>query len=215
MRAGLIQVAFAAAGAAAPTISDVTPSTVTPSSNPVITGTNFEATQGTGVVTISPTDDVDDVNAEAQTIGTWGGDTSITLTGVTFPTGTTHNDTLYLFVTNDSGETNASGYALTADFAPNIDTGTITAPTSGGFQVQFNTDIGNGTAYYVVYDTGSADPTALQIVAGLHGGGVAAIASGSQAVVASGTQTFSPAVTGLTQGTTYRVAVVHYGDSSV
>jgi hypothetical protein len=113
-RPGAVAMAEFMAAAAVPTISDVTPSTVTPSSNPVITGTNFEAAQGTGAVTVSPTDDVDDVNAEAQTIGTWGGDTSITLTGVTFPTGTTHSDTLYLFVTNDSGETNASGYVLTA-----------------------------------------------------------------------------------------------------
>lgn len=75
----------------------------------VITGTNFGATQGTGEVILSPTDDPDDVDAVAQTVTAWGA-TSIT---ITVDRGTLPLDTnLYLFVTNDSAQANAAGYVV-------------------------------------------------------------------------------------------------------
>ena len=74
----------------------------------VIGGTTFGASQGTGRVVISPTDDIDDVNSVNQTITSWS-DTSITFTADldTFAFGT-----LYVFVENDDDESNADGEAI-------------------------------------------------------------------------------------------------------
>jgi hypothetical protein len=72
----------------------------------VITGSGFGASQGAGVVLISPTDDVTDVDAEAQTVTAWG-DTSITFTAVRGSLA--YNTTMYLFVKEDGGTSNAAG----------------------------------------------------------------------------------------------------------
>ena len=74
-----------------------------------ITGTGFGASQGAGFVKISPTDDIADVSAVTQTVTSWA-DTSITFTAVK---GSLSLDTsLYLFVENDSAESNASGHVV-------------------------------------------------------------------------------------------------------
>lgn len=85
----------------------------------VITGTAFGATQGTGSVKISPTDNVADANAVSQTVTAWG-DTSITINivrGGGAPLSLFTN--VYLFVTNDTASSNAAGYVhqLTAPVA--------------------------------------------------------------------------------------------------
>lgn len=74
-----------------------------------ITGAAFGASQGSGKVIISPTDDVEDPDAVEQTVTSWG-DTSITFTAVRedLPFG----ETLYLFVINDDGDSNESGEAI-------------------------------------------------------------------------------------------------------
>jgi len=207
---GLPAIYLEASAAATPTISSVTPSTVTPSSNPVITGTNF---QGTGVVTISPTDDVDDVNAEVQTIaGSGWGDTEITLDGVTFPTGTAHNDTLYLFVTNDTGETNASGYALTASVAPSLSNDGVIDATTDGFKLSWDTDTDNGTSVWALFAT--AENRNAWTVSGLPGELTEPANSvdwGTQAVTALGTQE-TALITGLGEGQTLYYRIYHYGD---
>ncbi len=74
-----------------------------------ITGTGFGASQGGGFVTISPTDDITDVNAVVQTVTSWG-DTSIDFTAVR---GTLdHTDGLFLFVEENGETSNAAGSAL-------------------------------------------------------------------------------------------------------
>jgi hypothetical protein len=73
----------------------------------VITGTNFNASQGDGFVIVSPTDDPDDVNAVTQTVTSWGA-TSIE---ITTDLDTFSFDTnLYLFVQNSDEEVNAAGF---------------------------------------------------------------------------------------------------------
>jgi hypothetical protein len=97
-------------GGSAPTITDAgDESYVNGETGIAITGTSFGASQGSGTVKISPTDDVDDVNAVAQTVTAWG-DTSVTFTCV--KGSLAFNTNLYLFVTNDDGLANAAGYPV-------------------------------------------------------------------------------------------------------
>lgn len=97
-------------GGSAPTITDAgDESYVNGETGIVITGTSFGASQGTGSVKISPTDDVDDANAVAQTVTAWG-DTSVTFTCV--KGSLAFNTNLYLFVTKDGGYSNASGHVV-------------------------------------------------------------------------------------------------------
>jgi hypothetical protein len=199
------------AEAVVPIISDVTPSTVTPSSNPVITGTNFEATQGTGVVTISPADDVDDAAAVTATIDTWG-DTSIVTTGTPFPTGTAHNATLYAFVTNDSGETNGVGYQITASLAPVPSAPEVFDSTLDGFSFRFTTNADNGTVIWAAYATEVArDAASVADVQAEISALNAALAAGTFNVTVAGVQTVA-GVTGLGENQTRYVRVYHYGD---
>lgn len=92
-----------------------------------ITGTDFGASQGSGSVVLSPANDIDDANAETQTISSWG-DTSITTTGLALPTGVVAGDTVYLFVTDGSAgestgfQTEIADPALVLDFQPLRDT---------------------------------------------------------------------------------------------
>jgi hypothetical protein len=80
-----------------------------------ITGTNFGASQGTGSVVISPTDDETDAAAVSQTVTAWA-DTSITITAVR---GSLAVDTnLYLFVIPDTNDPNASGHVVQFEYVP-------------------------------------------------------------------------------------------------
>lgn len=74
-----------------------------------ITGSGFKTSQGSGKVIISPTDDVTDVNAVRQFVTTWSSDTSITFTAIR---GTLQAGTQYLFVVNDDGDSNTTGYPV-------------------------------------------------------------------------------------------------------
>jgi hypothetical protein len=82
-----------------------------------ITGALFGSTQGSGRVVISPSDDIDDVDAEEQTVTSWA-DGAIAITvvlgGLDLDTG------LYLFVENDSGQSNAAGFAVEIDSRPYV-----------------------------------------------------------------------------------------------
>lgn len=73
----------------------------------VVSGLNFGATQGSATAIISPTNDPNDPAATTQTISAWA-DNSITIAGA-FPAGAQEG---YLFVTNDTGQQNASGLLL-------------------------------------------------------------------------------------------------------
>ena len=201
------------ASAAVPAISSVTPSTVTPSSNLVIAGTNFEAPQGTGAVTISPTDNVADVNAVTATVGggNWA-DTLITTTGTPFPAGTAHGATLYLFVTNASGETNAAGYVLTASVAPSLSNDGVIDATTDGFKLTWDTDTDSGTSAWALFAT--AELRNAWTVSGLPGAltePANSVAWGTQAVTALGTQE-TALITGLGGGQTLYYRIYHYGD---
>lgn len=74
-----------------------------------VNGTTFEAGQGTGTVKISPTDNVADAGAVTQTITSWS-DTIIAFT--TVQGALALNTNLFLFVTNDSAASNASGFVV-------------------------------------------------------------------------------------------------------
>lgn len=93
-----------------PEIDDVDPDTLAHGDTGIdITGSGFGATQGSGSVIVSPTDDVDDVNAATQTVTSWG-DTGITFTanqgGIT-------PGSAYLFVVDDDGNSNEDGFPVT------------------------------------------------------------------------------------------------------
>lgn len=94
----------------APTISAAgTAGVVTSAGSATITGTGFGATQGTGKVYISPTNNVADGARVEQTVTAWSG-TSITITPVK---GSLSFDTnYYLFVVNDAGFANSTGFTV-------------------------------------------------------------------------------------------------------
>lgn len=74
-----------------------------------VTGTTFGASQGTGSVKISPTDNIADGAVVTQSVTSWA-DTSIQFTA---DRGTiSFGATAYLFVTKDGGTANPSGYPV-------------------------------------------------------------------------------------------------------
>lgn len=77
-----------------------------------ITVTNGGATQGTGSVRICPSNDVEDENGVALTVTSWS-DTGITfdVPGDLSPL-VPRNTNVYLFVTNDAGQSNSDGYVV-------------------------------------------------------------------------------------------------------
>ena len=110
----------------------------------VVTGTDFEATQGTGKLEISDNATYGSGNVVGQTETAWGA-TSITFTCVlgAMAPGTPR----YAWVTNDTGDRNAVGFvvhvhrakAIAMSLSANIaasgenTTGQLTAPTAGSF----------------------------------------------------------------------------------
>lgn len=111
-------IAFSEPASATPTISSVAPSEFEGGQVGVtITGTTFEASQGSGNVVISPSDNVADGSAVSQTETAWS-DTSITIT--TARGSLNYGDQMYLFVTNDTGNSNASGYPVKFRIQPSV-----------------------------------------------------------------------------------------------
>ena len=111
----------------------------------VITGTSFGSPQGSGGVTLNSASDGSGTSV-GQTETLWG-DTSITITVVQ---GALSNGTVYVFVTNDDSQTNATGYAVTLDTRPTItnadDEGFF--PTETGIVItgtNFKSSQGDGT----------------------------------------------------------------------
>lgn len=92
---------------AVPTISDFGDELHVDTEEVTITGTNFGTSQGNGKVWLSPTNNVNDGARVEQTVLAWS-DTSITIRVVRGALSLLTN--LYLFVTNGTAETNASGY---------------------------------------------------------------------------------------------------------
>lgn len=99
------------AGASGPavTISDADDELFKVGDTVTVTGANFEAAQGSGRVVISPTDDIDDAGAQTQVVSSWS-DTSIEFAASRGTMGV--GSGLFLFVENDSGTSNVSGYAV-------------------------------------------------------------------------------------------------------
>ena len=81
---------------------------ISPGDNSIdIVGTLFEATQGAGVVTVSPSDDITDTEAVTlSTVGSW----SDTLIEVDIPSDISLlYQNVFVFVTNDTGDSNSNG----------------------------------------------------------------------------------------------------------
>ena len=116
--AQMIAFEIIASSAGTPTVTNVAPSDFEGGQVGVtITGTSFEASQGTGNVIISPSNNVADGSAVSQTETAWA-DTSITIT--TARGSLTYGAQMYLFVTNNSGASNASGYPVKFRIQPAI-----------------------------------------------------------------------------------------------
>ena len=101
-------------GGSVPTITDVeTDETFRDQDTGItITGTNFEASQGTGKVELASSSDYGTATLVEQTTTSWG-DTSVDFT---VDLSTLTPGTLYLFVTNDSGD-RSSGFEVTVQRA--------------------------------------------------------------------------------------------------
>lgn len=81
--------------------------------NIIITGTKFEAVQGTAKVTLSPTDNVNDVLAvDITSVDSWA-DTSIQL-DIDSALSLLYGQ-IFVFVTNDSAEVNPNGFSVTLE----------------------------------------------------------------------------------------------------
>lgn len=94
-------------GYATPTITDAGDEDYMPGETGInIVGTNFGATQGSGKVYISPTDNVSNASRVEQTVTGWS-DTSVVFTCV--PGALARATNLYLFVVNGGGLANAAG----------------------------------------------------------------------------------------------------------
>jgi len=101
-------------GGASVVISGVSDSTLySGQTGIVITGTGFGASQGSGQVIVSPTDNVNDSSAVLQTVTSWG-DTSITITAVQKHLAV--NVPYYLFVKTDGAVSNESGFSVMYKF---------------------------------------------------------------------------------------------------
>lgn len=75
----------------------------------IIAGTNFGASQGSGKIYLSPTDNVNNASRVEQLSQSWS-DTNINFHVIRG--NLNYNATLYLFVLNDTGQSNASGYPV-------------------------------------------------------------------------------------------------------
>lgn len=120
----------------------------------VITGTSFGASQGSGMVSISPTSSSADANAVTQTVSSWS-DTSITVNVVR---GGLKYGTRYLFVKNGAGVWSTTGWSLT--FTPQAGwqyVNIVTPAADTSVRVTSTPDIANGdqVAYGNVVGTGS------------------------------------------------------------
>lgn len=115
-QAKTIVLALRGTAGSTPSISDVDTDEVVleGQSNVTITGSNFGATQGAGTVTLSPTNDINDVNAITLTATSWI-DTNITIGTWTFSgTGVAEGGTAYVFVT-DNSSVDSAGFAITRE----------------------------------------------------------------------------------------------------
>ena len=167
----------------------------------VITGTNFEAVQGTGTVIISPTDSVADGSAVTQTVTSWA-DTSITITVAQGALAEQTN--MYLFVTNDTGDSNVAGYVVQFNdqTAPTASAPTAVGSTSSTITVSADTNETGGTMFARLYADGST-PLDTAVYAG-----TGALQTQSVAVSSTGTIT-PPAFTGLPASTDYEAFLFH------
>lgn len=103
-------IAFKDSGGTVPTITDASDENFFSGETAIpVIGTNFGASQGTGTVKISPTNNVADGSAVTQTVTAWT-DTQVTITAA--QGGLASNTGLYLFVTNNAGASNATGYSV-------------------------------------------------------------------------------------------------------
>jgi hypothetical protein len=94
-----------------PSISSVSPSTFAfGEAGIVISGSDFGATKGTGKVELSDNASYASGTKQVQTTTSWS-NTSITFTAIK---GSLSAGTLYVWVTNNNGDRNSTGYAVTA-----------------------------------------------------------------------------------------------------
>jgi len=112
-RSSLMLLSISEAGDTNPSVSNVASGAgdISPGDVSVpIDGTNFEALQGTGIVTFSPTDDITDVlRVEVSTVTAW----AATQVSVTIPDPLSLlYDNIFVFVTNNTGDSNANGFQI-------------------------------------------------------------------------------------------------------
>ena len=153
----------------------------------IITGSGFGATQGTGFVKISNTDTIDSGSLITQTVTSWA-DTSITIT--TVRSTLNHTDTLYLFVEEDGGDSNAAGETCSFnDTTPAYSvTPNVSSQTADTYTITATMDR-DSTLYSVAVLSGQDAPTIAQVIAGNSTFDVPAEDSTSKIYVASTSDT--------------------------
>lgn len=204
-----INIEFAAA-VAAPTITDVETTEVfqVGQTAVTVTGTNYEASQGGGLIEFCNSATRSGATCQTQTVTSW----AATAIDITASQGSLSLGTNYVFVTNNSGGINGTGFSITLNSPMTLPTpsgtlGTATTATLGG------TTLLTSGNFYAVVDTGSnlSGVTATQVKAGQKASGAAALKNCNAAV-----STGSPScgVSGLTASTAYVYAIVQNAASN-
>lgn len=111
---------------AAPTITDVGDESIRVGETVNIDGTFFGSTQGAGNVKISPSNNVADGGAVTASVNSWG-DTQV---NITMPGVSTLLTNMFVFVTNDLGLSNATGYTIQVE--PSLAVSLGGTPGTGG-----------------------------------------------------------------------------------
>lgn len=166
----------------------------------------------TGATYTAPTDFATDW------LSSTGADTNDAMVGMGYYTGWTSGEYNPASVTGGSTNTANSWAAWTMALRPADESVLVEVPTGDvSLTAQTPTVVAttNAFLYYVIYDSALGAPSAAQVKAGQNVNGVAAVASGSEvARTTTGEQVFASAATGLTQGASYKVALVWTDNAS-
>lgn len=193
-------IATDAGGAAGPAITDINTDEIVAQGETAvpITGTTFEATQGTGTVKICSADNIA-TNPVTQTVTSWA-DTAIQFTANFTGTTVVEGGTAYVFVTNNTGDSNTTGFQITNEniTAPVLSgaTGTATGPTTATGNVTTTGQPANGNIYRYTSQSITPPSPADNV------SGAGADAHTTHAVTTEGAQTLV-GITGLTNSATY------------
>lgn len=198
-------------GATEPAITDANTDEILAQGEAVtLTGTSFPDGTGSSAVTLSPTDNIADASAITQTGITWTSATSLSIASFDYTgTGIAEEATGYLFVTDATGSSNASGFAITRQdiTPPNLSLPTATGITANAVTLGATTDEADGVAHAIITAAGDQSlPTNQEIIDG--NAPEELFEAVDLPITATGAFTFAE-ISGLSPATSYGYAIVH------